>query len=191
MRPDRVVIGADSEQARDVMRRLYRPLYLIETPILFMSLRDSRTDQVCGQQFSRHQDYLHQRDRRSVRKSRCRRAGCCSRHWSGWPDWPEIPSCGPRLRRILLPEGYAGFWFVQVKNPARRCGSSRRLVDINDRRKKAMAARVIAACGGSLKNKTVAVLGLTFKPNTRRHARCAESGYRPGTAVSRRNRTRI
>ena len=68
MRPDRVIIGAESERAREVMRRLYRPLYLLETPILFTTHRDGGADQIRGQHLPRHQDHLHQRDRRSLRE---------------------------------------------------------------------------------------------------------------------------
>ncbi len=74
MRPDRIVIGAEGERAQEVMRQLYRPLYLIETPILFTSLETAELDQVCGQRLPGHQDHLHQRDRRRLRGGRRRRA---------------------------------------------------------------------------------------------------------------------
>ena len=74
MRPDRVVIGTDSERAREVMRALYRPLYLIETPIVHHQPGDRRTDQICRQRLPGDEDHLHQRDRRSVREGRRRRA---------------------------------------------------------------------------------------------------------------------
>ncbi len=73
MRPDRVVIGTDSERAREVMRRLYRVLYLIETPILFTGADDRRTHQVRGQRLPRDQDHLHQRTRRCLREGERRR----------------------------------------------------------------------------------------------------------------------
>jgi UDPglucose 6-dehydrogenase len=62
MRPDRVVIGAEAERARDVMRQLYRPLYLIETPMLFTDIETAELIKIRLQCLSRHQDNLHQRN---------------------------------------------------------------------------------------------------------------------------------
>ena len=69
MRPDRVVVGAESERAREVLRQLYRPLNLIETPIVFTGLETRGADQIRGQRLPGDEDHLHQRDGRSLRKS--------------------------------------------------------------------------------------------------------------------------
>ena len=80
MRPDRVVIGAESERARAVMQALYRPLYLLETPVVMTNARDGRAHQVRGQCVPRHQDHVHQRDRRPLRARGRQRAGRRARH---------------------------------------------------------------------------------------------------------------
>ena len=79
-RPDRIVIGTDDEGAQRVMRGVYRPLYLNESPILFVSRSHQRADQIRRERLPRYQDHLHQRDRRSVRGGRGGRAGRQPRH---------------------------------------------------------------------------------------------------------------
>ncbi len=71
MKPDRVVIGVESQRARDVMAAIYRPLNLIQTPMVFTNIETARGHQVRGQRLPRDQDHLHQRDRRPVREGRC------------------------------------------------------------------------------------------------------------------------
>ena len=78
--PDRIVVGTEDERAEAVMREIYRPLYLNQAPILCHQPAHRRTDQIRRQRLSRHQDHLHQRDRRPVRRSRRRRAGGRARH---------------------------------------------------------------------------------------------------------------
>ena len=73
---------------------------------------------------------------------------------------------GPGLWRLLLPEGHARPDEDRAATSARRCRIVETVVAVNDQRKRAMARKVIAACGGSVRGKTIAVLGLTFKPNT-------------------------
>jgi UDPglucose 6-dehydrogenase len=165
MRPDRVVIGADSEQARDVMRRLYRPLYLIETPILFMSLETAELTKYAANSFLATKiTFINEI------------ADLCEKVGADVQDVARGIGLDGRIGPKFLHAGpgYGGSCFPKDTLALVRTGEEfgaplrivEAVVDINDRRKKAMAERVIAACGGSLKNKTVAVLGLTFKPNT-------------------------
>ena len=78
----------------------------------------------------------------------------------------EVPARRPGLRRLVLSEGHAG----ADQDRRRTTSAPIRIVEtvaaVNDQRKRAMARKVIAACGGSVRGKTIAVLGLTFKPNT-------------------------
>lgn len=165
MRPDRVVIGADSERARDVMRRLYRPLYLIETPILFTSLETAELTKYAANSFLATKiTFINEI------------ADLCERVGADVQDVARGIGLDGRIGSKFLHAGpgYGGSCFpkdtVALVRTAEESGAPLRIVDtvvdVNERRKKAMAARVVAACDGSLKDKTVAVLGVTFKPNT-------------------------
>jgi len=165
MRPDRVVIGADSERARDVMRRLYRPLYLIETPILFTSLETAELTKYAANSFLATKiTFINEI------------ADLCEKVGANVQDVARGIGLDGRIGPKFLHAGpgYGGSCFpkdtVALVRTADESGAPLRIVEtvveINDRRKKAMAGRVVAACGGSLKGKTVAVLGVTFKPNT-------------------------
>ena len=108
MRPDRVVIGAETDRARDVLRQLYRPLYLIEAPIVFTGIETAELTQICRQRLPGDEGHLHQRDGGSVREGRRRRARRGARHRTGRPHRPKIPASRAGLWRIVLPEGHAG-----------------------------------------------------------------------------------
>ena len=149
------------------MRRALPPaLPQPATPLLFTGAAHRRAHQVRRQRLPGHQDHLHQRDRRPVRAGRRRRAGRGARHRPRQPHRREVPARRPRLRRLVLPQGHAGPGARPRRTSARRCRIVETVVAVNDQRKRAMARKVIAACGGSVRGKTIAVLGLTFKPNT-------------------------
>jgi UDPglucose 6-dehydrogenase len=165
MRPDRVVIGTESERARGVMRELYRPLYLIETPIVFTSLETSELIKYAANTFLAAKiTFINEI------------ADLCEKVGADVHDVAKGIGLDGRIgRKFLHPgPGYGGSCFpkdtLALVKTAQDYGSPLRIietvVDINDKRKSAMAARVVAACGGSVAGKTVAVLGLTFKPNT-------------------------
>ena len=165
MRPDRVVIGTDSERAQDVMRRLYRPLYLIETPILFTSRRTSELIKYAGNTFLATKiTFINEM------------ADLCEKVGADVHDVAKGIGLDGRIgRKFLHPgPGYGGSCFpkdtLALVHTAQDYGSPLRIVetvvDVNDKRKKAMAGKIIEACGGSVKGKTIAVLGLAFKPNT-------------------------
>ena len=165
MRPDRVVIGAGSERAQDVMRKLYRPLYLIETPILFTARRTAELIKYAGNTFLAMKiTFINEI------------ADLCEKVGADVHDVAKGIGLDGRIgKKFLHPgPGYGGSCFpkdtLALVHTAKDYGSPLRIietvVDINDKRKKAMAGRIVEACGGSVAGKTVAVLGLTFKPNT-------------------------
>jgi UDPglucose 6-dehydrogenase len=165
MRPDRVVIGATAERARDVMRRLYRPLFLIETPILFTSLETSELIKYAANAFLATKITFNNEI-----------ADLCERLDADVHDVARGIGLDGRIGpKFLHPgPGYGGSCFpkdtLALVKTARDAASPMHIVetvvDINDRRKKALPGRVIAACDGAVDGKTVAVLGVTFKPNT-------------------------
>ena len=165
MRPDRVVIGAESDRARDVLRRLYRPLYLIEAPIVFTGIETAELTKYAANAFlAMKVTFINEM------------ADLCERVGADVHDVARGIGLDGRIgRKFLHPgPGYGGSCFpkdtLALMRTAQDYGSPSRLVEttvaVNDARKSAMAMRVIAACGGSVRGKTIAVLGLTFKPET-------------------------
>ncbi len=165
MRPDRVVIGTESKRAQEVLRRLYRPLYLIEAPILFTSLETAELTKYAANSFlAMKVTFINEM------------ADLCEKVGADVHDVARGIGLDGRIgRKFLHPgPGYGGSCFpkdtLALARIAQDWGAPSRLVEttvaVNDARKAGMAARVIAACGGSVRGKTIAVLGLTFKPET-------------------------
>src|SRR5690348_16612286 len=165
MRPDRVVIGAESDLAREVMRRLYRPLYLIETPIVFTSIETAELIKYAANTFLATKiTFINEI------------ADLCEKVGANVNDVARGIGLDGRIGRKFLHAGpgFGGSCFpkdtLALMRIAQDFGAPARLVEtvvaVNDARKAGMATRVIAACGGSVRGKTVAVLGLTFKPET-------------------------
>jgi UDPglucose 6-dehydrogenase len=165
MRPDRVVIGTESERARKVMKQLYRVLFLIETPIVFTSRRTSELIKYAGNTFLATKiTFINEI------------ADLCEKVGADVHDVARGIGLDGRIgKKFLHPgPGYGGSCFpkdtLALVRTARDYDAPLRIVEtvvaVNDQRKTQMAERVIKACGGSVQGKTVAVLGLTFKPNT-------------------------
>jgi UDPglucose 6-dehydrogenase len=165
MRPNRVVIGTESERARQVMRQLYRPLFLIETPIVFTSRTTSELTKYAANTFLATKiTFINEI------------ADLCEVVGADVQDVAKGIGLDGRIGGKFLHAGpgYGGSCFpkdtLALVHTAQDAGRPLRIietvVDVNTKRKKAMADRVIAACGGSVKGKAVAVLGVTFKPNT-------------------------
>lgn len=165
MRPDRVVIGAETDRAREVMRTLYRPLFLIETPILFTSLETSELTKYAANTFLAAKiTFINEM------------ADLCEKVGADVHDVAKGIGLDGRIgKKFLHPgPGYGGSCFpkdtLALVQTARDSGAPLRIietvVDINARRKRQMADRIVGFCGGSMQGKTVAILGLTFKPNT-------------------------
>lgn len=163
--PDRVVVGTDSERAREVMRELYRPLFLNETPILFTSRRTSELIKYAANAFLAVKiTFINEM------------ADLCEAVGANVQEVSRGIGLDGRIGRKFLNAGpgYGGSCFpkdtLALTKTANEAGSPVRIVDtvveVNDARKKAMAQKVIRAMGGDVKGKTIGVLGLAFKPNT-------------------------
>ncbi len=165
MRPDRVIIGAESDRARDVLRRLYRPLYLIEAPIVFTGIETAELTKYAANAFlAMKVTFINEM------------ADLCERVGADVHDVARGIGLDGRIgRKFLHPgPGFGGSCFpkdtMALVRIAQDCGAPSRLVEavvaVNDARKAGMAARVVAACGGSVRSRTIAIFGLTFKPET-------------------------
>ncbi|MFN3077111.1 MAG: UDP-glucose dehydrogenase family protein, partial [Alphaproteobacteria bacterium] len=165
MRPDRVVIGTTSERAQEVMRKLYRVLYLIETPILFTSRETSELIKYAANTFLAAKiTFINEI------------ADLCEKVGADVHDVARGIGLDGRIGKKFLHAGpgYGGSCFpkdtLALVQTAKDYGAPLRIietvVDINDQRKRRMAEKIIDFCGGSVEGRTLAVLGLTFKPNT-------------------------
>ncbi|MEM9123084.1 MAG: UDP-glucose/GDP-mannose dehydrogenase family protein [Pseudomonadota bacterium] len=164
-RPDRIVVGTESERARGVMRELYRPLYLNETPILFTNRQTSELVKYAGNAFLATKiTFINEM------------ADLCEKVGADVKDVARGIGLDGRIGRKFLHAGpgYGGSCFpkdtLALVRTAEEAGSPVRIVEavvaVNEARKKAMADKIVAACGGSVEGKRIAILGLTFKPNT-------------------------
>lgn len=165
MRPDRVVIGTSTERAADVMRMLYRPLYLLETPILATTLETAELIKYAANAFLATKiTFINEI------------ADVCEQMGADVGDVARGMGLDGRIGKKFLHAGpgYGGSCFPKdtraIAQSARAVGRPLRLVEtviaVNDDRKQAMARRVIAAAGGSIAGATIGVLGVAFKPNT-------------------------
>ncbi len=165
MRPDRVVIGAETDRARDVMRELYRPLYLIETPLIFTTVETAELTKYAANSFLATKiSFINEI------------ADLCEAVGADVQDVAKGIGLDGRIGRKFLHAGpgYGGSCFpkdcLALARTAQEVGAPITIVEttvkVNETRKERMAARVIRACGGTVQGKTIAVLGLTFKPNT-------------------------
>src|SRR5271156_1647144 len=165
MRPDRVVIGTESERAREVLRRIYRPLYLIEAPIVFTSIETAELTKYAANGFLAMKiTFINEM------------ADLCEKVGADVNDVARGIGLDGRIGRKFLHAGpgFGGSCFpkdtLALMRIAQDAGAPTRLVEtvvaVNDARKAGMAARIVAAAGGSVRGKTIGVLGLTFKPET-------------------------
>ena len=164
-RPDRVVVGVEEERAREAMRELYRPLFLNETPIVFTQRRTSELIKYAANAFLAMKiTFINEV------------ADLCEAVGADVQQVARGIGLDNRIGAKFLHAGpgYGGSCFpkdtVALVRTAQEAGAPIRLVEatvsVNDARKARMAEKIIAAGGGDLSGKTVAVLGLTFKPNT-------------------------
>ncbi len=165
MRPDRVVIGSESERASEVLRHLYRPLYLLETPILFTKIETAELIKYAANTFLAAKiTFINEI------------ANLCEKVGANVQDVARGIGLDGRIGGKFLHAGpgYGGSCFpkdtLALVKTAQDHGAPLRIietvVDVNTKRKAEMAEKVIQACGGSVDGMTIAVLGLTFKPNT-------------------------
>ncbi len=165
MRPDRVVCGAESERARELLRALYRPLYINETPILFTSLETAELIKYAANAFLATKiTFINEI------------ADLCERTNVNVQDVAKGIGLDGRIGGKFLHAGpgYGGSCFPKdtqaLVAAGRKHGAPLRIVetvvDINELRKQRMAEKILAALGNDAQGKTIAVLGLTFKPET-------------------------
>lgn len=165
MRPDRVVIGTKNERAQDVMRSLYRPLHLIETPILFTSRQTAEMIKYAANTFLATKiTFINEisdlcevldADVQEVAKGIGLDGRIGGKFLHAGPGYGG--SCFPKDTLALVRTA------EQAGRPLRIVET---VVDVNNKRKQQMAERVISACGGSVDGKKIGILGVTFKPNT-------------------------
>ena len=159
------MVGTDSERAREVMRELYRPLFLNETPILFTSRRTSELIKYAANAFLAVKiTFINEM------------ADLCEAVGANVQEVSRGIGLDGRIGRKFLNAGpgYGGSCFpkdtLALTKTANDAGCPVRIVDtvveVNAARKRAMADKVIKAMGGDVKGKTIGVLGLAFKPNT-------------------------
>jgi UDPglucose 6-dehydrogenase len=164
-RPDRIVVGAESEDARDVMSEIYRPLYLNQSPILFTGRRTSELTKYAANAFLATKiTFINEI------------ADLCEKVGANVQDVARGIGLDNRIGSKFLHAGpgYGGSCFpkdtLALVRTAQEAGAPVQIVEtverVNKARKKAMAERVLAACGGSVQDKKIALLGLAFKPNT-------------------------
>lgn len=168
-RPDRIVIGTEDPRAQEVMREVYRPLYLNESPILFTGRRTSELIKYAANAFLATKiTFINEI------------ADLCEAVGANVQDVSRGIGLDNRIGKKFLNAGpgYGGSCFPKDTLALLKTAEDyeapvhivEAVVKANDNRKRAMGRRVIKALGGSgsegVKGKTVAILGLTFKPNT-------------------------
>jgi UDPglucose 6-dehydrogenase len=164
-RPDRIVIGGDDPRAMEVMRQVYRPLYLNKSPIAEMSRRGAELTKYAANAFLAVKiTFINEI------------ADLCEKVGADVQDIARGIGLDNRIGAKFLHAGpgYGGSCFpkdtLALLKTSQDYDAPQRIVEtvvaVNDQRKRAMGRKVIAACSGDVRGKTIAVLGLTFKPNT-------------------------
>ena len=163
--PDRIVVGTDNERAREVMTEIYRPLFLNQSPLLFTDRRTSEVIKYAANAFLAMKiTFINEM------------ADLCEAVGGNVQEVARGIGLDNRIGSKFLHAGpgYGGSCFPKdtkaLARTAQEAGIPLKLIEttiaVNEARKKAMAQRVIKACGGNVSGKTIAILGLTFKPNT-------------------------
>jgi UDPglucose 6-dehydrogenase len=165
IRPDRVVVGTEGERARQVLERIYRPLNLTQTPILFTTLETAELIKYATNSFlATKVTFINEM------ADLCERVGA---------DVQVLAKGLGSDRRIgtkfLHPgPGFGGSCFPKDTTALLRIAEEasvplrivESVVAVNEGRKRSMVRRIMQACGGSVRGLTIAILGVTFKPNT-------------------------
>ncbi len=165
MRPDRVVVGVETERARQVLDRIYRPLNLIQTPILFTSMETAELIKYATNSFlATKVTFINEL------------ADLCERVGADVQVLAKGLGIDRRIgSKFLHPgPGFGGSCFPKDTTALLRIAEDARVpmrivesvVAVNEGRKRSMVRKIIEACGGSVRGQTIAVLGVTFKPNT-------------------------
>jgi UDPglucose 6-dehydrogenase len=164
-RPDRIVVGTTELRAQEAMREVYRPLNLNQPPLFFVDRRTSELIKYAANAFLATKiTFINEM------------ADLCEKVGANVQDLARGIGMDNRIGgKFLHPgPGFGGSCFPKdaqaLIKTAQDADSPLRIVEtviaVNDQRKRGMAKKVIAACGGSVRGKTIALLGLSFKPNT-------------------------
>ena len=164
-RPDRIVIGIEDERAREPMTQAYRPLYLNHSPILFVGRRTAELTKYAGNAFLATKiTFINEI------------ADLCEKVGANVQDVARGIGLDNRIGSKFLHAGpgFGGSCFpkdtLALIKTAQDYDAPVRIVEtvaaVNDTRKRAMGRKVVRACGGDVHGKRIAILGLTFKPNT-------------------------
>ena len=164
-RPDRIVIGTDDPRARRVAEELYQPLYLNRSPLLFTGRRTAELIKYAGNAFLATKiTFINEI------------ADLCEKVGADVQDVARGIGLDNRIGAKFLHAGpgYGGSCFpkdtLALIKTGQDAGAPMRIVEtvvsVNDQRKRAMGRKIVAACGGDVRGKRLALLGLTFKPNT-------------------------
>ena len=163
--PDRIVIGTEDARAREVMNKLYRPLYLNQAPLLFTDRRTAELIKYAANAFLATKiTFINEiadlaekvgADVQEIARGIGLDNRIGSKFLHAGPGFGG--SCFPKDTLALMKTGQDNAAPLRIIEA---------VVGVNDQRKRAMARKVASALGGELRGKTVAVLGLTFKPNT-------------------------
>jgi UDPglucose 6-dehydrogenase len=163
--PDRIVVGSDDVRARQVLAEIYRPLYLNAAPILYVGRRTAELIKYASNAFLATKiTFINEM------------ADLCERVGADVQEVARGMGLDNRIGAKFLHAGpgFGGSCFPKdataLLKTAHDHGAQLRIVEtvtaINEQRKRAMARKVLSALEGSLRGATIAVLGLTFKPNT-------------------------
>ncbi len=165
MRPDRIIVGVESAKAEAVMRNIYRPLNIRETPVMVTDLETAETIKYAANAFLAMKiTFINEI------------ADLCEKTGGDVQQVAKGIGLDTRIGGKFLHAGpgYGGSCFpkdtLALVQTGQRYGAPQRIIEtvvaVNDARKLNMVDKIIAACGGSVKGKRIAVLGVTFKPNT-------------------------
>jgi len=164
-RPDRIVVGTDDDRARAVMNEVYRPLFINASPMMFTTRRTAELIKYAGNAFLAMKiTFINEI------------ADLCEKVGANVQEVARGIGADNRIGGKFLHAGpgYGGSCFpkdtVALVKTAQDYDAPLRLIEttvaVNDNRKRAMARKIISATGGDVRGKTIAILGLTFKPNT-------------------------
>ena len=164
-RPDRIILGCDSQRAIEQMRVLYRPLYLNETPMVITSRKTAELTKYAANAFLATKiSFINEI------------ADLCEKVGANVQEVSRGIGLDKRIGSKFLNAGpgYGGSCFpkdtlalsITAQDFGAPLGIVQSVIKSNDLRKKSMAGRILKACGGDVRGKTIAILGLTFKPNT-------------------------
>ena len=165
MRPDRVVVGVTSDRARDVMGEIYRPLFLRDFPILYTDLETAEMIKYAANAFLATKiTFINEV------------AALCEKVGADVKAVSKGIGLDGRIGNKFLHAGpgYGGSCFPKDTSALARIGQEfaspvqivETVIKVNDEVKRRMVQKIVDLCGGSVNGRTIAVLGVTFKPNT-------------------------